>query len=91
MANTKKELLEAYEAAKQILKAKEKDLLDAEKARKALEKRRSNTHFPVRKSNAKTLWMTSWEESKRKSPRNKIPLRKRSPSARPHWKREKPF
>ena len=39
MANTKKELLEAYEAAKEALKAKEKDLLDAEKARKALEKK----------------------------------------------------
>jgi chromosome segregation ATPase len=39
MANTKKELLEAYEAAKQILKAKEKDLLNADKARKALEKK----------------------------------------------------
>lgn len=33
MSNTKKELLDAYKAAKQILKAKEKDLLDAEKAR----------------------------------------------------------
>ena len=39
MANTKKELLEAYSAAKSLLKAKEKDLLDAEKARKALEKK----------------------------------------------------
>jgi hypothetical protein len=41
MANTKKELLEAYEAAKNALKAKEKDLLDAEKARKSLEKKAS--------------------------------------------------
>ena len=39
MANTKKEMLEAYEAAKDTLKAKENDLLDAEKARKALEKK----------------------------------------------------
>ena len=39
MANTKKELLEAYEAARNALKAKEKDLLDAEKARKILEKK----------------------------------------------------
>ena len=39
MTNTKKELLDAYQAAKRILKAQEKDLLDAEKARKALEKK----------------------------------------------------
>ncbi len=39
MANTKKELLEAYEAAKEHLESLSKDLLDAEKARKQLEKK----------------------------------------------------
>ncbi|MBC2712096.1 MAG: hypothetical protein HGJ94_14270, partial [Desulfosarcina sp.] len=38
MANTKKELLEAYEAAKKHFESFNKDLLDAEKARKRLEK-----------------------------------------------------
>jgi chromosome segregation ATPase len=38
MSNTKKELLEAYEAAKQRLQSLDKDLLDAEKAKKRLEK-----------------------------------------------------
>ena len=38
MANTKKELLEAYEESKQRLQDLDKDLLDAEKARKRLEK-----------------------------------------------------
>ena len=39
MANTKKELLEAYEAAKKRFDSLNKDLLDAEKARKRLEKK----------------------------------------------------
>lgn len=39
MANTKKELLEAYEIAKKHFDSQSKDLLDAEKARKRLEKR----------------------------------------------------
>jgi hypothetical protein len=34
MTNRKKELMEAYEAMKQQLKGKEKQVLDAEKARK---------------------------------------------------------
>lgn len=38
MANTKKELLEAYEIAKQRVESQDKDLLDAEKARKRMEK-----------------------------------------------------
>lgn len=38
MANTKKELLEAYETAKQRFEDLNKDLLDAEKARKRMEK-----------------------------------------------------
>jgi len=38
MTNTKKELLEAYEAAKQRLQSLGKDMLDAEKAKKRLEK-----------------------------------------------------
>ena len=38
MANTKKELLEAYEIAKQRVENQSKDLLDAEKARKRMEK-----------------------------------------------------
>ena len=38
MANTKKELLEAYEEAKKQVEMADKDLLDAEKARKRLEK-----------------------------------------------------
>ena len=38
MANTKKELLEAYEEAKKRVEMADKDLLDAEKARKRLEK-----------------------------------------------------
>ena len=38
MANTKKELLEAYEAAKKQVEISDRDLLDAEKARKRLEK-----------------------------------------------------
>ncbi len=37
MANTKKELLEAYEAAKKRFDSLDKDLLDAEKSRKRLE------------------------------------------------------
>ena len=37
MANTKKELLEAYEIAKQRVENQGKDLLDAEKARKRME------------------------------------------------------
>jgi chromosome segregation ATPase len=39
MANTKKELLEAYEEAKKRFETVSKDLLDAEKARKRLEKK----------------------------------------------------
>jgi chromosome segregation ATPase len=39
MANTKKELLEAYETAKKRFDSQSKDLLDAEKARKRLEKK----------------------------------------------------
>ena len=39
MANTKKELLEAYEEAKEQFESLSKDLLDAEKARKRLEKK----------------------------------------------------
>ena len=42
MTNTKKELLDAYQAAKRILKAQEKDLLDAEKARNKNVKRISS-------------------------------------------------
>jgi chromosome segregation ATPase len=38
MANTKKELLEAYEEAKKRVEMADKDLLDADKARKRLEK-----------------------------------------------------
>lgn len=38
MANTKKELMEAYEAAKERLEDLNRDLLDAEKAKKRLEK-----------------------------------------------------
>lgn len=38
MANTKKELMEAYEIAKKRLESHSKDLLDAEKARKRMEK-----------------------------------------------------
>ena len=38
MTNTKKELLEAYEIAKQRVESQSKDLLDAEKARKRMEK-----------------------------------------------------
>lgn len=38
MANTKKELLDAYEEAKQRFESLNKDLLDAEKARKRMEK-----------------------------------------------------
>jgi hypothetical protein len=38
MANTKKELLDAYEIAKQRVESQSKDLLDAEKARKRMEK-----------------------------------------------------
>ena len=38
MANTKKELLEAYEIAKQRVENQSKDLLDAEKARQRMEK-----------------------------------------------------
>ena len=39
MTNTKKELLEAYEEAKEHVESLSKDLLDAEKARKRLEKK----------------------------------------------------
>ena len=39
MANTKKELLEAYEESKERFESLSKDLLDAEKARKRLEKK----------------------------------------------------
>ena len=39
MANTKKELLEAYEIAKKRFESQSKDLLDAEKARQRLEKK----------------------------------------------------
>ena len=38
MSNTKKEMMDAYQAVKQQLKAKEKQLLDVEKARKQMEK-----------------------------------------------------
>lgn len=38
MSNTKKEMVEAYQAIKQQLKAKERQVLDAEKARKQMEK-----------------------------------------------------
>jgi chromosome segregation ATPase len=43
MANTKKELLEAYEATKKRFEGLNKDLLDAEKARKRLEKEVATT------------------------------------------------
>ncbi|MFO7497300.1 MAG: hypothetical protein R6X05_16860 [Desulfobacterales bacterium] len=43
MANTKKELLDAYEAAKKRVDILDKDLLDAEKARKRLEKQGAAT------------------------------------------------
>ncbi|EFK05215.1 conserved hypothetical protein [delta proteobacterium NaphS2] len=39
MTNTKKEMLEAYEAVKGLLKTREQELLDAEKSRKELEKK----------------------------------------------------
>ena len=39
MTNTKKELLEAYEGAKEQFESLSRDLLDAEKARKRLEKK----------------------------------------------------
>jgi hypothetical protein len=39
MANTKKELLEAYQTAKKLFESQSKDLLDAEKARKRMEKK----------------------------------------------------
>jgi len=39
MTNTKKELLEAYEIAKKRFESQSKDLLDAEKARKRMEKK----------------------------------------------------
>ena len=39
MTNTKKDMLEAYEAVKRLLKTKENELLDAEKTRKGLEKK----------------------------------------------------
>jgi chromosome segregation ATPase len=39
MANTKKELLEAYQAAKKLFESQSKDLLDAEKARQRMEKK----------------------------------------------------
>ncbi len=38
MSNTKKEMMDAYQAAKKQLQAKEKECLDAEKARKEIEK-----------------------------------------------------
>ena len=38
MSNTKKEMMDAYQTVKQQLKAKEKQLLDAEKMRKQMEK-----------------------------------------------------
>jgi hypothetical protein len=43
MANTKKELLDAYTAAKKRVDTLDKDLLDAEKARKRLEKQAAAT------------------------------------------------
>ncbi|MGB8717718.1 MAG: hypothetical protein WCD46_00320 [Desulfobacterales bacterium] len=43
MANTKKELLDAYEAAKKRVDTLDKDLLDAEKARKRMEKQAATT------------------------------------------------
>lgn len=43
MSNTKKEMVEAYKTVKEQLKAKEKQLLDAEKARKQLEKQVAET------------------------------------------------
>lgn len=47
MANTKKELLEAYEAAKKQFDRVNKDLLDAEKARQRMEKGgRGHSRFP---------------------------------------------
>jgi hypothetical protein len=39
MTNTKKEMLESYETVKRLLTTKEKELLDAEKTRKELEKK----------------------------------------------------
>ncbi|EFK09597.1 conserved hypothetical protein [delta proteobacterium NaphS2] len=39
MTNTKKEMIEAYEAIKGVLKTREGELLDAEKSRKELEKK----------------------------------------------------
>jgi chromosome segregation ATPase len=43
MSNTKKEMLEAYQTIKQQFKAKEKQVLDAEKARRQLEKQVAET------------------------------------------------
>jgi hypothetical protein len=43
MTNTKKEMVEAYQTLKQQLEAKEKEVLDAEKARKQLEKQVAQT------------------------------------------------
>lgn len=43
MANTKKDMMEAYEAMKQQLQAQEKDLLNAEKSRKQMEKKLAAT------------------------------------------------
>jgi len=43
MSSTKKELLEAYEAAKERLQSMEKDLLNAEKARARLEKQAASS------------------------------------------------
>ncbi len=43
MSNTKKEMVEAYQTVKQQLNAKEKQLLDAEKVRRQLEKEVAET------------------------------------------------
>jgi hypothetical protein len=43
MSNTKKEMMDAYLAVKQQLKAKEKQVLDAEKARKQIENQMAET------------------------------------------------
>jgi len=50
MANTKKEMMAAYQAIKQQLKAKEKDRLDAEKARKEMEKKAAAATAEAQKS-----------------------------------------
>jgi len=50
MANTKKEMMEAYQAMKQQLKVKERDRLDAEKARKEMEEKAAQATAEAQKS-----------------------------------------